>query len=152
MKAALAISHGRMAPCFAGVDLRIIKDSAPTKAGEQAAPQASQAGGQVDLDGAEVLSTQGWHPLGWGRELMQRDVGLLLCAGIDQGTWASVKGHGIEVIPNAMGEAATILDAWRRGLLAPPRLWPAYPSGFNPFAERGFAGGHRRRRFHGGIW
>lgn len=140
MRAALVVSHGRMAPCFAGVDLRIVGDNAPT-----------QVHGQADLDGAEVLSTHGWHPLGWGRELMRHDVGLLLCAGIASGTWAAIQGHGIEVIPNAMGDADTVLAAWRGGHLTPPRLWPAYPSGFNPFAVRGFGGGHRRRRFHGGI-
>jgi hypothetical protein len=136
MNAALAISHGRMVPCFAGVELRIVKGNAQTNADEQA-----------DLDRAKVLSTHGWHPLGWGRELMRHDVGLLLCAGIDQSTWASVKGHGIEVIPNSIGEAATVLDAWRRGLLTPPRFWPAYPVGFG--GQRDFGAG-RRRRFHGG--
>ena len=141
MKAALATSHGRMAPCFAGVELRIVRDDTP-----------GLADGQAGFEGAEVLSTQGWHPLGWGRELMRRDVGLLLCAGIDQGTWASIRGHGIEVIPNAMGEATTVLGAWRRGLLAPPQLWPAYPGGLDQSMVRGFGGSRRRRRFHGGNW
>jgi hypothetical protein len=149
MRAALVVSHGRMAPCFAGVDLQIVGDNVPPQVSGQAAPQASQAGGQADLDGAEVLSTHGWHPLGWGRELMRHDVGLLLCAGIASGTWAAIQGHGIEVIPNAMGDADTVLAAWRGGHLTPPRLWPAYPSGFNPFAVRGF-GGSQRGRFRGG--
>ncbi len=130
MKAALAVSHGRMAACFAGVDLRIVGDNAPT-----------QAGGQADLDGAEVLSTHGWHPLAWGRELVRRDVGLLLCAAIDQSTWASVRGHGIQVIPNAMGEAGSVLADWRSGHLSPPRVWPAYASGFGFGRGRGFGRG-----------
>lgn len=133
MKAALAISHGRMAPCFAGVELRIVEKNV-----------SSQAGGQADLDAANVLYTHGWHPLGWGRELMRKDVGLLLCAGIAPGTWAAIQGHGIEVIPNAMGDANAVLAAWRGGHLAPPRLWPAYPGGVG--------WGRGRRRFHGGIW
>ena len=142
MKAALATSHGRMAPCFAGVDLRIVGDSAPP----------TQVDGQADLDGAEVLSTHGWHPLGWGRELMRHDVGLLLCAAIDQSTWASVLGHGIQVIPNAIGDAGSVLAEWRSGHLSPPRWWPAHASGFDSFCAGGFGRGHGRRRFHGGSW
>lgn len=150
MKAALATSHGRMAPCFAGVELLIVRDDGPRPADAQVAPQASQAGGRVGSADAEVLSTHGWHPLGWGRELMRHDVGLLLCAGIAPATWAAIRGHGIEVIPNAMGEAGAVLDAWQSGLLDPPKLWPAYPSGLESFMGNGSGGGRRRRRFHGG--
>ena len=128
MKLALATSHGRMASCFGGVELRIVDDD-------------------VDLREARVLSTHGWHPLAWGRELMRRDVALLMCAGIDQATWAAVQGHGIQVIPNAIGEPATVFVAWRKGQLNPPQVWPAYPVRFG--GSRG-SGGGRRRRFHGG--
>lgn len=125
MNVALAISHGRMAPCFAGVELRIVD-------------------GNGDLNAAGLVSTRGWHPLGWGRELMRRDVGLLLCTGIDQGTWGSIRGHGIQVIPNAMGDPGATLAAWRSGRLRPPPIWPAYPAGSG--------GGRRRKRFRGGRW
>ena len=128
MKVALATSHGRMAPCFGGVELRIVDNNA-------------------DLRDAPVLSTHGWHPLVWGRELMRRDVTLLMCAGIDQATWAALRGHGIQVIPNAIGDPATVFATWRSGRLSPPQLWPAYPVGFG--GRRGFGAG-RRRRFRGG--
>jgi len=128
MKVALATSHGRMAPCFGGVELRIVDDNA-------------------DLPDARVLSTHGWHPLAWGRELMRHDVTLLMCAGIDQATWAAVQGHGIQVIPNAIGDPEPVFAAWRNGHLSPPQLWPAYPVGFG--GRRGF-GASRRRRFRGG--
>jgi hypothetical protein len=124
-----------MAPCFAGADLRIVRNDAFP--------------GPVGLRDAEAVDTHGWHPLSWGRELMRRDVGLLLCAGIDQGTWSSIKGHGIEVIPNAMGVAGVVFNAWRRGQLAPPRIWPAYPVGWGRLPGGGMGRG-RRRRFRGG--
>ena len=136
MKVGLATSHERMAPCFAGVDLRIVKENATLQAG--------QASGQAELDVAQVVSTHGWHPLGWGRELMRRDIGLLLGAGIDQGTWAAIQGHGIAVIPNAIGDAGTVLIEWRSGDLTPPQLWPAYPGDFG----RGSAASSAR----GGRW
>ena len=47
MKVALATSQGRMVPCFAGVELWIVKENA-------------------DVNKAEVFSTHGWHPLAWG--------------------------------------------------------------------------------------
>ena len=133
MKVALATSQGRMAPCFAGVELRIVKENA-------------------DVNKAEVLSTHGWHPLAWGLELMRHDIGLLLCAGINQGTWSAMQGHGIQVIPNAMGSPATVLAGWRSGQLTLPRLWPAYPVGFDVFTAGGFGGGRRKKRFRGGRW
>ena len=142
MKAALTTSHGRMAPCFAGVELRILGEygGVPSRPGAETA-------GQAGLAGAQVVSTHGWHPLCWGRELWRRDVALLLCAGIDQGTWAAIRGHGIEVIPNAIGDPETVFAAWHGGRLNPPRLWPAYPVGLGR-APRFREG--RRRRFRGG--
>jgi hypothetical protein len=140
MKVALAISHGRVAPCFAGVPLCVVDDDASTKGDARA-----------DLRDAEAVATEGWHPLAWGRELMRRDVGLLLCAGIAPGTWAATQGHGIKVIPDAMGEADAVLAAWRSGHLTPPQMWPVTPNGGDALAMRGSAGGgRRRRRFHGG--
>ncbi len=133
MKAAAAISHGRVAPCFAGVEIWIVEQ-----------PSASSAPDHSERSEVEVISTHGWHPLGWGRELMRHDVGLLLCAGIEPGTWAAVRGHGIEVIPHAMGDVASVLEAWRKGMLSPPSLWPANPKGCEGLRE-----GRGRRRFHG---
>lgn len=132
MKAALATSHGRMAPCFAGVVLWIVQEDV-----------------QTACERDEVLSTHGWHPLAWGRELMRHEVGLLLCSGIDQSTWASVQGHGIQVIPNTMGATGSVLAAWRSGHLSPPKLWPAYLNDLGCNAS-GFGGGCRRRRFRSG--
>jgi hypothetical protein len=127
MKAALATSHARMAPCFAGVELRILDEN-------------------TDLRAAEAVSTHGWHPLAWGRELMRHDVAVLLCAGIDHATWSAIQGHGIQVIPNAIGDPETVLEGWRSGRLSPPAVWPNYPVGFGAGGLR--AG--RRRRFRGG--
>ncbi len=135
----MVISHGRMAPCFAGVEVWIVGSNAPL-----------QGAGQVDHhDDFEVISTFGWHPLGWGRELTRHDVGFLLCSGIDPSTWASVQGHGIQVIPSAMGDAASVVEAWRNGRLSPPRLWPAYPDGYADFPTGGCGRGRGRRRFRG---
>ena len=120
MNLALAISHDRMAPCFAGVGLRIVDENA-------------------GFDDAEYLSTHGWHPLAWGRELMRRDVELLICAGINLQTWAGIRGHGINVIPEATGDPRQVLLAWRNHQLRPPASWPSY-------------GGRQRRRFRGGRW
>lgn len=124
MIVAMVTSRGRMAPCFAGAELWIVPDN-------------------VDLSRAQFVSTRGWHPLAWGRELMQRDVAVLLCAGIDQATWAGVRGHGIDAVPTAIGNLETVLSAWRDGNLQPPHMWPAFPVG---------TGGRRRRgRFRGGA-
>ncbi len=105
MVIALATSHGRMAPCFAGTDLRIVS-----------------ADGEAST--ATVLGTEDWHPLAWGTELAMRGVDLLICAGIDLATWSAVQGHDIAVIPDAMGEAETVWKAWLAGDLAPPASWP----------------------------
>ena len=138
MNTALTISHGRMAPCFAGVEIWIVSNNIP-----------EHAAGHAILDGAKIILTYGWHPLGWGRELMRCDVGLLLCSGIDQSTWSSVQGHGIQVIPNAIGDALSVLNAWRSGRLSPPRLWPAYPDGYAGFPTGGCGRGRGMRRFRG---
>ena len=122
MNIALTTSHDRMAPCFAGVDLSIVDEQTP-------------------LGGARRLSTHGWHPLAWGRELMKNDVAVLLCAGIDLATWGGLCGHGIQVVPTAMGSPENVLAAWREKQLRPTPVWPAYAA-----PPRG----GRRRRFRGG--
>jgi len=78
---------------------------------------------------------------------MRRDVTLLLCAGVDQATWAALQGHGIQVIPNAIGDPGAVFSTWRNGRLNPPPVWPDDPVGLG--AARGFGTG-RRRRFRGG--
>jgi hypothetical protein len=128
MNVALTTSHERMAPCFSGVELRVV-------------------GPQSDLETAKVVVTRAWHPLVWGRELMRRDVNTLLCAGIDQVVWAGIRGYGIQVIPNTLGDPAEVLNQWSAGRLAVPQTWPMLPG--MPDPDRGKGGG-RRRRFRGG--
>ena len=125
---ALTVSDGRMAPCFSGVELRVV-------------------GSQENSEAAKVVETRGWHPLVWGRELMRRDVSTLLCTGIDQVVWGGIRGHGIQVIPNAIGDAESVLAQWVAGGLVVPRTWPILPD--MPGSGRGRGGG-RGRRFRGG--
>ena len=128
MNVALTTSHGRMAPCFPGVELRVV--------GPQSTPEE-----------AEVTVTRAWHPLVWGRELMRRDVNTLLCAGIDQVVWAGIRGYGIQVIPNAMGDPGHVLKQWLTGHLAVPQPGSAFPEMRGPGRRRGGGCG---RRFRGG--
>ena len=128
MNVALTISHGRMAPCFSGVELRVIES-------------------QGDPEQAEDIVTQAWHPLVWGRELMRRDVNTLLCAGIEQGVWAGIRGYGIEVIPNAMGNPGEVLNQWLNGRLVVPQTCTMASNVPDSSCGRG-AG--RGRRFRGG--
>jgi len=126
MNVALTTSHGRMAPCFSGVELRVV--------GPGSDPQA-----------AEIVATRVWHPLVWGRELMCRDVNTLLCAGIDQVVWAGIRGYGIEVIPNVMGDMQQVLRQWLNSRSVTPQKRPIPPH------TRGFGlgqgdGGNRRFR------
>ena len=128
MNVALTTSHGRIAPCFSGVELRVVE-------------------AQSDLETAKVVVTRGWHPLAWGQELMRHDVNVLLCAGIDQVLWAGIRGYGIHVIPNAMGDPGEVLSQWSVGRLVAPQTWPMLPG--MPGPGRG-SGGGQRRRFRGG--
>ncbi len=140
MKTALTISQGRMAPCFAGVELRIV----------EASLSATDDSALV-LETAQVFSTQGWHPLGWGRELVRHNVEVLLCAGIDQSTWASILGHGIRVVPTTLGAADEVLSAWRDGSLTVPRIWPPIPKACKRLGMERLCTGCGRRRFRGGT-
>lgn len=140
MKTALTINQGRMAPCFAGVELRIV----------EAIPSATDDSA-LALGNAQVVSTRGWHPLGWGRELVRHNVEVLLCAGIDQSTWASILGHGIRVVPTTLGAADKVLSAWRDGALTAPRIWPPIPKACKRLGLERFGPGCGRRRFHGGT-
>lgn len=127
MNIALTTSHDRMAPCFAGVELRILSADA-------------------EIGNAGLVSTRGWHPLAWGHELMHRDVGVLICASLNLQTWAGIRGHGIQVIPEAIGDPDTVLKAWQCHQLTPPRVWPMYGSSLG---GTGYGAG-RRHRFRGG--
>ena len=123
MKIGLVINHSRMGVCFAGAELRILADD-------------------TVFEKAAVVHTYGWEPLEWGRRLAEQNVELLLCAGIDLSTWAAVRGNGICVIPNLMGDARTVFETWRKGELENIKAWPPYPH----FA----AGAGRRRRLRRG--
>jgi len=128
MNVALTTSHGRMAPCFSGVELRMI-------------------GPQSDLKAAEIVVTRAWHPLVWGRELMRRDVDTLLCGGIDQVVCSGIRGYGIEVISDAMGDPEQVLNQWLTGRLAVPQPCSVFPE------MPGLGSGRCRgqgRRFRGG--
>lgn len=94
MNVAIAISQGRLAPCFKGVELWIV-------------------GPEDDVDRCRVVSTEGWAPLAWGRQLMRADVGILICAGIHHFVWGVLRGYGIQVVSNATGDPATVLSEWR---------------------------------------
>lgn len=120
MKVALAVSHQRMAPAFSGA-------------------QAVILGSESAYEAGECIDTAAWHPLMWGRELMRYGVEVLLCSGIDHGTWSAVQGSGVCVVPNVVGEAGEVWKAWRRGEISPPPIWPANPGCLK-----------RRRRRRGG--
>jgi predicted Fe-Mo cluster-binding NifX family protein len=55
---------------------------------------------------------------------MRRDVTILLCAGVDQFLWGVLQGHGIEVVPDAIGSADDVIEQWRSGKLTVPQMWP----------------------------
>jgi len=125
MNVALTTRHGHMVPCFSGVELLVIPPD-------------------QDLDRCEPVSTADWPPLAWGRELARRDVGVLICSGIYPFLWGALRGHGIDVVPNAIGESSSVLADWRSGALTVPPVWPCYP-------ELHVGGrGRRGRRFRGG--
>ncbi len=119
MKTALTIRNGRMAACISGVELWLVAENETTEE-------------------HELVQTMGWQQLVWGRELMRRDVSVLLCAGIDRFVSGSLQGHGINVMPHVTGPAKEVLQDWRAGKL-PKRE----PTG-------GLCRGRRRRRFCGG--
>lgn len=74
-------------------------------------------------------STAGWGALDWGRELVRRDVGLLFCAGIDRFLWGALKGNGIDVIPDAVGEPEEVLSLWQGGAFNLSGEWPHHTRG-----------------------
>jgi hypothetical protein len=124
MSSAITASHGRVAPCFSGAELLIF---------------------EAGSDLARVVPTAGWPPLAWGRELRGLGVGTLICNGIYPFLWGVLRGHGIEVIPNASGEPDDVMRDWHRGVLTAPEQWPCYPMlqgrGCRPRQRRRFRGG-----------
>ena len=120
MNRALTTSHGRVAPCLPGVELRIFRP-------------------RQGWDEGQVISTAGWDPLAWTNELLRRDVRTLLCAGIDQFLWGALRGYGIQVVPTVMGVPEDVLRFWDSGRLEVPQSWPPYPGA-------GVCGRTRRKR------
>lgn len=122
MNIGLTVSRRRMSPCLPGVDLWILSGTAEVKE-------------------KQVVETEKWHSLAWGRELMQRNVNVLLCAGISRFLWGALRGDGIQVVPDAMGVPDEVAEQWQSGGLTVPRMWPPHVQG-----------GHQRRfgkRRHG---
>lgn len=124
MNTGLVTQNHRMAPCYPGADLWVV-------------------GADSELDEARCVSTSGWHPLAWGRELLRLDVTELLCVGIDRFLWGALNGYGIRVVPNAIGTAQDVLELWRRGELQVPAMWV-------PGSGRRQRGRGRGRRHRGG--
>ncbi|TFH15420.1 MAG: hypothetical protein E4H02_07920 [Lentisphaerales bacterium] len=91
------------------------------------------------------MNTQNWRALGWGQELMQRDVSVLLCAGVDRFSCGALQGYGIEVFPNAVGSPDEALKQWRNGELTVPQMWSSRP-------QEGCGRALRRRKGHRGCW
>lgn len=119
----LTVSNGRMSPCFPGVDLWIL-------------------GSGNDIEEKHVVNTRNWQALGWGQELMRRNVTTLLCAGVDRFCWGALQGYGIEVVPVAVGSPNQVLEQWRNGELTPPDMCPSRRQvGYGRACRRG-----RRRR------
>ena len=121
----MTTTRERMAPCLPGAELWILDENDEVRV-------------------HKTVTTAGWHALAWGGELMRRDVGILLCSGIDQFLWGALQGYGIQVIPNAMGMPNKALEQWRSGELTALQMWPPYP----PLYGRGRCG--KGRRFRGG--
>jgi predicted Fe-Mo cluster-binding NifX family protein len=125
MNIGLTVVSGRVSPCFRGVNLWILGDHA-------------------GLERKCVAETQDWGDLAWGQELMKRDVSVLICAGLNQFLWGALKGHGIDVVPNAVGEPDEVLGQWQRGALPSPSVWP--PHGRNGCRRVRLRSGMKRRR------
>ncbi len=121
MNVAVTVENGRVAPCFAGVELWII------------GPQQNPAG-------RLTIPTAGREPLFWVRDLARHDVDTLLCAGIDVFAWGAFRGNGIRVVPEAVGSVQEVLDRWRAGRLKAASTWPPVLKG------RLESRGHRARR------
>ena len=125
MNIAMTTENGRVAPCFAGVELWIVEPN-------------------QGVGVHRIIHTAGRDPSHWARELVRQDVGVLLCAGIDIFVWGGLLGNGVEVVPDAIGTADDVLARWRAGLLITPPIWPP------PVRQHSRRRDQTRRRFHGG--
>ena len=127
MNIGLTVRGERMAPCFPGTDLWVLPLDA-------------------EIAQKQIIHTMGWHPLAWGRELMQRDITVLLCAGMDQFLRGALQGYGIDVTTHVRGTPDEILTAWKNG----DRTGPTMET---PFIGRGTCGkGFGRRKGRRGRW
>jgi len=97
-----------MAPCFSGVELRVLESD-------------------QGLNQGETVETIGWTPYVWAEQLAGRHVGVLVCSGVDAVLWGELQKHGIQVVPNAVGDPEAVLRDWRGGQLPVPDRWPCYP-------------------------
>lgn len=122
LRVAATSLDGRVAPCFAGVQL-IVEEQQGVGPGQR-----------------EVVSTCGWPLAAWGHELLRRDVAVLLCSGVDRFLYGALQGYGIEVVSNVLGPLDAALEQWRRGTLRMKSVYPDAPPG----------GRRARRRFRGG--
>ena len=125
MNVALTTEGGRIAPCFAGVEVWIVEP----------AQNACEH---------RTIPTAGRDPSFWARDLVRLDVDAFLCAGIDMFLWGVLRGNGIEVFANITGPAGEALERWRAGLLAPLQFWPQAEYRHNRQQAR------RRHRYRGG--
>lgn len=105
MRLALVTDEGRITPVFEGSQIMLVDVS-------------------KGVFECQVINTDSWKSLSWGKHLMQYDVETLLCSGIEQFEFGMIKGHGIAIIPDAMGNVLEVLEYWRRGILKKPHLWP----------------------------
>lgn len=105
MNVALTVEDGRVAPCFAGVELWII-------------------GPNQRIEDRETVKTTESHPLSWARELVRRDIGVFFCSGIDMFAWGFLKGNGVQIVPECFGTVESVLEAWRNGSLMIPSSMP----------------------------
>ncbi len=103
IKLAFSTNQGRMAPLFPGVKLQLIKSNNVFSCWQE-------------------ISTYGWEPFLWGKQLMYYDVDALLCAGIEQFELGIINGYGIRVVPNILGVADEVFEKWRSGKIRIPEL------------------------------
>ena len=107
MNIGITVNRDRVAPVFLGVHLQIMDEE------------------ETSLSSARHIDTNSWPILAWAPELMQHDVGCLLCAAIDRFTLGALQGYGIEVISNITGSPDEVITQWRHNTLTTPEIWPS---------------------------
>ncbi len=98
MKVGFIVSRNRVASCFAGNELLVYSNL-------------------LELDEHEVVSTSDWQLRDWVTELMKRDVGQLVCSGIDRFLNGTLRGNGVTVSCGIVGSIDVVIDRWRQGLI-----------------------------------